>query len=910
MHDIQKTPFRKNAVASALALAIGTSVSTFNVIADTYVWTANTGGDVVFTLLDADGFAVANTSITARGANQYQTPTTGTLTYDTATDSGTATIAPFGFFNQGDAIASGITIAKVPAGVDDGSGKQIMANMAFDWNGNNGIPVSLVWDAQGLFGEMDGTPTSFTLIDDPAGVIVRNAANTAIGADIFSGTGGVPASDGTYIDAVIGYLGLGASPLAVTDFNTNNITVSADECKLGADADFTNNTGGGCMGINPSADLAQGDAPDNAINKASPPYNATYVGTGTGIGSNPMADGPFQGFNANFDFVSMTLTSFTDTTSPTLAMNSHGAPAGTTPLTLTVGVDTYSEPGATCTDAAPLNTNLNTSVVIAGDSVVDAIGTYSVTYNCQDASGNTAATETRVVNVVAVGVPSITLLGLTPVTHECSTPYSDAGATAGDFPSPPGDGDITGSILVTPVGGTITEGTVGVNTISYNVQDSGGTPAPTVTRTVNVVDTTKPQVTLQGNITDNIVSSTADNIATVPTTYTDPQATAIDSCDPAYPKGSLSATGGSVDMVVPDTGIDTLSYTLTYTDTDASGNSDTATRTVNVIRSQPVISLIGGGEVLNIGQTYTEQGMNITDAQDGNLNAVTTSGTASGLTYTVDASAVDTSTTGSYTVIYNVTDSDGNLATQVTRSVQVGIFAVGSNFTMLEAAGNVFGGTNDVLFDWDQTVNTSVSDLNFNMSITSQKPFPFFGFVWTAHDIRVFGPGTYSFDTGCSVAQVQANGCPAGTASGATLSMTVGPGQVGAHILFDWNTSKNIDVVNVWDVDGVWNQHGDVDPKNKLYNGKAGDAPDPTTTWKLVSTDANGDGINGIPMVDGPFQGFYASFNAGPAGTAPPPAPYTGTAPDTTLGDGLALNIWGLFAGLLTLLGFRRLGKK
>ena len=241
------------------------------------------------------------------------------------------------------------------------------------------------------------------------------------------------------------------------------------------------------------------------------------------------------------------------------------------------------------------------------------------------------------------------------------------------------------------------------------------------------------------------------------------------------------------------------------------------------------------------------------------------------------------------------------------------LFATGSNFTMLDAQGNVFGGTNDVIFDWDQSLkNFAETDLNFNMSITSQQPFPFFGFLWTAHDVRVFGPGTYSFDTGCTVAEIQSTGCPAGSAanSGPAISMTIPLGMVGAHILFDWNTTDNIDVVNVWEEAGVWDQHGDTDPKNQLYNGPAGDPPDPLTTWKLVSIDANADLVNGSPMVDGPFQGFYANFNAGPGGTAPPPKPYTGTAPDTKLGDGLALNIWGLFAGLLTLIGLRRFSKK
>ena len=142
--------------------------------------------------------------------------------------------------------------------------------------------------------------------------------------------------------------------------------------------------------------------------------------------------------------------------------------------------------------------------------------------------------------------------------------------------------------------------------------------------------------------------------------------------------------------------------------------------------------------------------------------------------------------------------------------------------------------------------------------------------------------------------------------------MTVESGQIGAHILFDWNTTKDIDVVNVWEVGGVWDQHGDADPKNQLWSGAAGLGPDPTTTWKLVSTDVNGDGVNSSPMVDGPFQGFYANFNAGPGGTAPPLEPYTGTAPDTKIGGGLfasPMNPWVLIAVLTTLFGARRFSK-
>jgi hypothetical protein len=76
-----------------------------------------------------------------------------------------------------------------------------------------------------------------------------------------------------------------------------------------------------------------------------------------------------------------------------------------------------------------------------------------------------------------------------------------------------------------------------------------------------------------------------------------------------------------------------------------------------------------------------------------------------------------------------------------------------------------------------------------------------------------------------------------------------------------------------------------------------------------VSTDANGDGVVGSPMVDGPFQGFYANFNSSPGATAPPQEPYTGTAKDTKIGSGLfasPMNPWVLITVFMTLFGVRR----
>jgi hypothetical protein len=183
--------------------------------------------------------------------------------------------------------------------------------------------------------------------------------------------------------------------------------------------------------------------------------------------------------------------------------------------------------------------------------------------------------------------------------------------------------------------------------------------------------------------------------------------------------------------------------------------------------------------------------------------------------------------------------------------------AQGSNFTMLDTSG-ITGGTNDVIANWDGTSDTNVNSTVFTR-MTLSSGTPFFSFKWTAHHIRVFGPGTYIIDTTCTVAQLEAgnsNNCnnpPDPDQVQQFYTFTVGAGQIGAHMLFDWNTTTNIDVVDIWNLDQKFGP-------SKMYTG-SGACNDASTVWDLMSTDWDIDGINGGKMVDGPFKGFSANFN-------------------------------------------------
>ena len=169
--------------------------------------------------------------------------------------------------------------------------------------------------------------------------------------------------------------------------------------------------------------------------------------------------------------------------------------------------------------------------------------------------------------------PVITVNGANPATVELGTSYSDPGATAFDLFH--GDTAVTSS-------GTVDTNTVGSYIITYSATDLDGNTA-TATRTVNVVDTTAP-----------VVSVTGDNPATVElgSTYSDAGATATDA------SGTVSVvTSGTVDS-------DTLgTYTITYTSTDASGNVGTATRTVNVVDSTAPVFTSSSTFVVDEGAT-------------------------------------------------------------------------------------------------------------------------------------------------------------------------------------------------------------------------------------------------------------------------------------------------------------------
>lgn len=242
-----KATFKKTILGVAVAAAMGVSAA-----ASAEVINFSYSG--MFTMLDPTGAKLTNSSITSSGpwGGGKRTNISGTMSFDTATGAGTGTVVPFSFFSSPIlASATGMNMQAIGDGFGN-AGTLVLGNMLFNWGGTVGIPVSIVLDAQGMFGAIQAS-------GGPAGMTV---------GQVVDGTYGVyGASNG----AVGGKLDMGTVAIATTTWNTT---------------------------LNGAAALGNGNS-------------GTFPLIADTIGGVPMVAGPFVGYSANFDVKTMTVTSIT-----------------------------------------------------------------------------------------------------------------------------------------------------------------------------------------------------------------------------------------------------------------------------------------------------------------------------------------------------------------------------------------------------------------------------------------------------------------------------------------------------------------------------------------------------------------------------------------------------------------------
>jgi len=221
--------------------------------------------------------------------------------------------------------------------------------------------------------------------------------------------------------------------------------------------------------------------------------------------------------------------------------------------------------------------------------------------------------------------PVITLTGNNPVTIELGDTYTDEGATATDE---------SGDITVT-TSGTVDTSIVGSYTLTYTATDASGNDATAVVRTVNVVDTTAPEVICQ-NITIELNES---GFATVNTEDVD--------------DGSNDLSGiqeYSIDIDYFDCSmIGDNNVTLNVIDNN--GNSAQCTSVVTVIDNIYPVAICNNISI-SLENMFAE--ISIEDIDNGSYD------NCEEVTLSISQTDFDESHIGDNTVILTVTDSSGN----------------------------------------------------------------------------------------------------------------------------------------------------------------------------------------------------------------------------------------------------------
>lgn len=231
---------------------------------------------------------------------------------------------------------------------------------------------------------------------------------------------------------------------------------------------------------------------------------------------------------------------------------------GYNPLTHSAG-DIYTDEGATATD----NVDEANTIAISSKSNVDSskLGEYSITYLARDAAGNYSKAS-RIVNVVDLKPPVITLKGDANANHNIGHIYNDLGAIATDT--------VDSSVTVTTTSDLDID-IIGHYSITYSATDAAGNEAIPVIRTINVDDFAAPVITLNG---DSSITLGQGRV------YNELGATAFDELDGEI---VLDAPVGVVNTEVVG------QYQLTYTATNSVGKLSTLVRTVDVVIVRPFI---------------------------------------------------------------------------------------------------------------------------------------------------------------------------------------------------------------------------------------------------------------------------------------------------------------------------------
>jgi len=263
-------------------------------------------------------------------------------------------------------------------------------------------------------------------------------------------------------------------------------------------------------------------------------------------------------------------------------------------------------------------------------------------------------------------IPKISLKGDNPMTLEVGTQYQDPGATALSSK----DGDLSSAILVRA---SVNGSAIGTYSVLYQVTDSEGRMG-TAARIVNVVDSSKPVISLRGAATIQL------NVGDV---FSDPGATASDAND-----GDLTSkivALGTVNTVAAGV------YQITYTVIDPAGNAATpVVRTITVVAPPP-------GPMIPPRITSPSEGTSIRPANEpfvisGNCQVGQTiyvMGDVSGNPFAPCLSIGGNSQTGAFTVQISLTGGDGLKTVTVVEGTGVNVLTDTKHYNLVSTSPTI-----------------------------------------------------------------------------------------------------------------------------------------------------------------------------------------------------------------------------
>src|SRR5207249_5319428 len=318
---------------------------------------------------------------------------------------------------------------------------------------------------------------------------------------------------------------------------------------------------------------------------------------------------------------------------------------------------TYTDAGATALDN--VDGNITSKIVTVNPVNTSTAGTYTVTYDVKDTAGNAATQVTRTVNVVSSSTPPAPAITTPSSTTNNKTPTIAGTAEASDTIKVYRSSTILVGSTTSNTSGAWSVATSalqeGANTITATATNSANNTSPSSGSITITVDTTPPAAP---SITN---SSLTTNNKTPKIVGTAEVNSLVKLFDGTTQIGSATATGGSWSITTST--LSDGSHTVRANATDAAGNRspNSGSITVTIDTVAPVITLRGSPTVsVQQGSTYTDAGATALDNVDGNITSKI-----------VTVNPVNTSTAGTYTVTYDVKDTAGNAATQVTRTVNV-----------------------------------------------------------------------------------------------------------------------------------------------------------------------------------------------------------------------------------------------